>query len=157
MSTVITRKVYNKLQEELRDMREVQQPAIRDRIAAARDMGDLSENAEYHSAREELSMLMYKISKLEDRLATARIVDEHEIDLGSVKVFTKITLQDLNRNREVIFSLVEPEEMDIMKGKISVSSPIAKGLMGKKVGEQAEIEVPAGMVKYEVLKIEAID
>ena len=103
MSTVITRKVYNKLQEELRDMREVQQPAIRDRIAAARDMGDLSENAEYHSAREELSMLMYKISKLEDRLATARIVDEHEIDLGSVKVFTKITLQDLNRNREVIF------------------------------------------------------
>ena len=157
MSTVITRKVYNKLQGELRDMREVQQPAIRDRIAAARDMGDLSENAEYHSAREELSMLMYKISKLEDRLATARIVDENEIDLSSVKVFTKVTLKDLTRNRDVVFSLVEPEEMDIVKGKISVASPIARGLMGKKVGEQAEIEVPAGLVQYKVLKIEAID
>lgn len=154
MSQVITRNGYNKLQRQLKEMREIEQPAIRDRISSARDMGDLSENAEYHAAREELSMLMYKISKLEDRLAGCRIVDEDEIDTSSVKVFTEVRLQDLKQNREVTFKLVEPEEMDIARGKISVASPIAKGLMGKKVGEVAEIEVPAGSVSFKVLQIE---
>ena len=137
MSQVITRAGYNKLQRQLKEMREVEQPAIRDRIASARDLGDLSENAEYHAAREELSMLMYKISKVEDRLAGARIVDEDEIDTSSFKVFTAVTLKDLNRDKQIVFKLVEEEAMDIAKGKISVGSPVAKGLMGKKVGEIA--------------------
>ncbi len=154
MSQVITRAGYNKLQRQLKEMREVEQPAIRDRIASARDLGDLSENAEYHAAREELSMLMYKISKVEDRLAGARIVDEDEIDTSSVKVFTAVTLKDLNRDKQIVFKLVEEEAMDIAKGKISVGSPVAKGLMGKKVGEIAEIEIPAGTVRYEILNIE---
>jgi len=154
VSSVITRKGYQKLQDQLREMREVEQPAIRDRIAAARDLGDLSENAEYHAAREELSMLMYKISKLEERISGARIVDEDEIDASSVKVFTEVRLKDLVRKREVVYRLVEPEAMDIAAGKISVASPIAKGLMGKKVGETAEIEVPAGTVRYEILGID---
>lgn len=155
MSSVITRKGFLKLQAQLKEMREVEQPAIRDRIATARDMGDLSENAEYHAAREELSMLMYKVSKLEERISGARIVDEDEIDTSSVKVFTEVRLKDLKRGgKEVVFRLVEPEAMDIAAGKISVGSPIAKGLMGKKVGEEAEIEVPVGTVHYQVLSIE---
>lgn len=153
MSSVITRKGFRKLQAKLKEMREVEQPAIRDRIAAAREMGDLSENAEYHAAREELSMLMYNLSKLEDRISNARIVDEDEIDIGSVKVFTEVHLKDLNRGKNVVFRLVEPEAMDIAAGKISVASPIAKGLMGKKIGDTAEIEVPAGTMRYEVLSI----
>lgn len=154
MSQVITRKSYLRLQEELRAMREEEQPAIRDRIAAARDLGDLSENAEYHAAREELSMLMYKVAKLEERLAACRIVDEVDVDTSSVKAFTEVTLMDLGQGREVVFKLVEPEEMDLPSGRISVGSPIAKGLLGKKVGEVAEIQVPAGLKRFQVLKIE---
>ncbi|MFA7331477.1 MAG: transcription elongation factor GreA [Candidatus Delongbacteria bacterium] len=154
MSQVITRKSYLRLQGELKNMREVEQLAIRDRISAARDLGDLSENAEYHAAREELSMLMYKVAKLEERLADCRIVDEDEIDASSVRAFTEVTLMDLNLKREVIFKLVEPEQMDFASGRISVGSPIAKGLIGKKIGEVAEIEVPAGVKRYQVLKID---
>ncbi len=153
-SQVITRKSYQRLQAELREMREVQQPQIRERISAARDLGDLAENSEYHSAREELSMLMFKIAQLEDRLNNCRIVDESQIDTGSVKVFTKVTLRDHNRDCDVVFQLVEPEETSLKEGKISVDSPIARGLMGKKVGESAEIEVPVGTMHYTVLKIE---
>ena len=154
MSQVITRKSYQRLTQELKAMREVEQPAIRDRIASARDMGDLSENAEYHAAREELSMLMYKVAKLEERLAACRIVDEDEVDTSSVKAFTQVTLTDLGLGREVIFKLVEPEEMDFASGRISVGSPSAKGLLGKKIGEVAEIQVPAGVKRFQVLKIE---
>jgi len=154
VSQVITRKSYQRLAEELKAMREVEQPAIRDRISAARDLGDLSENAEYHAAREELSMLMYKVAKLEERLAACRIVDEDEVDTSSVKAFTEVTLMDLGMNRQVVFKLVEPEEMDFASGRISVGSPIAKGLLGKKVGEEAEIQVPAGVKRFQVLKIE---
>jgi transcription elongation factor GreA len=154
VSQVITRKSYLKLQDDLRQMKEVEQPAIRDRISAARDLGDLSENAEYHAAREELSMLMYKVAKLEERLADCRIVDEDDVDTSSVRAFTEVTLMDLNLKRQVVFKLVEPEQMDFASGRISVGSPIAKGLMGKKVGEEAEIEVPAGVKRYQVLKID---
>jgi transcription elongation factor GreA len=154
LSQVITRKSYLKLQGELKYMREVEQLAIRDRISVARDMGDLSENAEYHAAREELSMLMYKVAKLEERLADCRIVEEDEIDTSSVRAFTEVTLLDLNLKREVVFKLVEPEQMDFASGRISVGSPIAKGLIGKKIGEMAEIEVPVGVKRYQVLKID---
>jgi transcription elongation factor GreA len=151
---VITRKSFHKLQQTLRDYLEKEQPAIRERISSARDQGDLSENAEYHAAREEMTMLSYKISKLEERLSGARIVDEHEIDTSSVKVFTEVLLMDLDRKKKVVFKLVDPEEMDIVKGKISVASPIAKGLMGKKLGEIAEISVPAGLKRFKILKID---
>ena len=154
MSQVITRKSYHRLQQELKVMREVEQPAIRDRIASARDLGDLSENAEYHAAREELSMLMYKVAKLEERLSECRIVDEDEVDTSSVKAFTEVTLMDLTQEREVVFKLVEPEQMDFASGCISVGSPIAKGLLGKKIGETAEIDVPAGTKRFRVLKID---
>jgi transcription elongation factor GreA len=154
VSQVITRKSYLKLQEDLRQMKEVEQLAIRDRISSARDLGDLSENAEYHAAREELSMLMYKVAKLEERLADCRIVDEDEVDTSSVRAFTEVTLMDLTLNRQVVFKLVEPEQMDFASGRISVGSPIAKGLIGKKVGQEAEIEVPVGIKRYQVLKID---
>jgi transcription elongation factor GreA len=154
LSTVITRRGFNELKTQLKQMREIEQPAIRDRISDARDQGDLSENAEYHAAREELSMLMYKITMMEDRIARARIVDEDEIDTNSVRVFTEVRLEDLNRKKEVVFKLVAPEDMNVSEGKISVASPIAKGLIGKKVNEIAEIDVPAGTMRYKVLDIQ---
>jgi transcription elongation factor GreA len=154
LSTVITRRGFEILTAQLKQMREKEQPAIRDRISEARDQGDLSENAEYHAAREELSMLMYKITMMEDRVARARIVDEDEVDTSSVRVFTQVTLMDVKRKKEIIFKLVAPEDMNVREGKISVASPVAKGLIGKKVGETAEITVPAGTMRYKVLAIE---
>jgi transcription elongation factor GreA len=99
-------------------------------------------------------MLMYKITMMEDRIARARIVDEDEIDTNSVRVFTEVRLEDLNRKKEVVFKLVAPEDMNVSEGKISVASPIAKGLIGKKVNEIAEIDVPAGTMRYKVLDIQ---
>lgn len=154
MSTnYLTRKGYEKLAAQLKELR-AEQPEVRDRIASAREQGDLSENAEYHAAREEMSMLMYKIGKLEEKMTSCRIVEEEEIDTSSVRFFTKVTLQDLKSNKEKVYKLVSAEDMDFAKGKISIQSPLAKGLIGKKVGETAEVEVPAGTLKLKVLAIE---
>ncbi len=154
MSTnYLTRKGYEKLAEQLKELR-AEQPEVRDRIASAREQGDLSENAEYHAAREEMSMLMYKIGKLEEKMTACRIVEEEEIDTTSVRFFTKVTLLDLKTKKEKVYKLVSAEEMDFAKGKISIQSPLAKGLIGKKVGETAEVEVPAGTLKLKVLAIE---
>jgi transcription elongation factor GreA len=101
-------------------------------------------------------MLMYKVAKLEERLSACRIVDEEDVDTSSVKAFTVVTLMDLVQDREVVFKLVDPEQMDFASGRISVGSPIAKGLLGKKVGEMAEIEVPSGVKRFQVLKIDKL-
>lgn len=154
MSThYITRKGYERLHEQLAELR-AEQPLVRDRIAVAREMGDLSENAEYHAAREEMTMLMYKIDALEAKINACRIVEEDEIDISSVRFFTKVTLLDLKQRKEKVFKLVSAEDMDIAAGRISIQSPLAKGLIGKKVGETARITVPAGELEFEVLKIE---
>jgi transcription elongation factor GreA len=134
-------------------MKTIERPKISAQIAEARDKGDLSENAEYDAAKEAQGMLEMKISKLEDVLANARILSEENIDLSKVGVLTKVKLKNMANSAIMEYSLVAEKEADIRKNKISVSSPIGKGLLGKKVGEIAEIQVPRGIMSFEILEI----
>lgn len=143
-----------KLREELEHMKTIERPKISQQIGEARDKGDLSENAEYDAAKEAQGMLEMKISKLEDLLANARVLDEEHIDLSKVGVLTKVKLKNIANGATMSYSLVAEKEADIRKNKISVSSPIGKGLLGKKVGEVAEIQVPRGVMSFEILDIE---
>lgn len=142
-----------KLKEELEQMKTIERPKISQQIAEARDKGDLSENAEYDAAKEAQGLLEMKISKLEDVLANARILSEENIDLSKVGVLTKVKIKNLANSATLEYSLVAEKEADIRKNKISVSSPIGKGLLGKKVGETAEIQVPRGVMSFEILEI----
>lgn len=142
-----------KLKQELEQMKTIERPKISAQIAEARDKGDLSENAEYDAAKEAQGMLEMKISKLEDVLANARILSEENIDLTKVGVLTKVKLKNMANSAIMEYSLVAEKEADIRKNKISVSSPIGKGLLGKKVGEVAEIQVPRGIMSFEILEI----
>ncbi len=142
-----------KLKEELEQMKTIERPKISQQIAEARDKGDLSENAEYDAAKEAQGLLEMKISKLEDVLANARILSEEHIDLSKVGVLTKVKIKNLANSATMEYSLVAEKEADIRKNKISVSSPIGKGLLGKKVGDTAEIQVPRGVMSFEILEI----
>ncbi|MEC8459053.1 MAG: transcription elongation factor GreA [Bacteroidota bacterium] len=142
-----------KLKDELEQMKTIERSKISAQIAEARDKGDLSENAEYDAAKEAQGMLEMKISKLEDVLANARILSEENIDLTKVGVLTKVKLKNIANSAIIEYSLVAEKEADIRKNKISVSSPIGKGLLGKKVGEIAEIQVPRGVMSFEILEI----
>ena len=142
-----------KLKEELEQMKTIERQKISQQIAEARDKGDLSENAEYDAAKEAQGLLEMKISKLEDVLASARILSEENIDLSKVGVLTKVKIKNLANSATMEYSLVAEKEADIRKNKISVSSPIGKGLLGKKVGETAEIQVPRGVMSFEILEI----
>jgi len=142
-----------KLKEELEQMRTIERPKISQQIAEARDKGDLSENAEYDAAKEAQGLLEMKIAKLEDALANARLLDSENIDLTKVGVLTKVKLKNVANGATMTYSLVAEKEADIKQSKISVSSPIGKGLLGKRVGEIAEIQVPRGTMNFEVLEI----
>ena len=142
-----------KLREELDHMKSVERPHISQQIAEARDKGDLSENAEYDAAKEAQGLLEMKIAKLEDVLANARVLDSDSIDLSKVGVLTKVKLKNVANGATMAYSLVAEKEADIKQSKISVSSPIGKGLLGKRVGEIAEIQVPRGTMSFEVLEI----
>ena len=148
-----TEEGLKKLKDELEQMKTIERPKISAQIAEARDKGDLSENAEYDAAKEAQGMLEMKISKLEDVLANARILSEENIDLSKVGVVTKVKLKNMANSAIMEYSLVAEKEADIRKNKISVSSPIGKGLLGKKVGEIAEIQVPRGIMSFEILEI----
>ena len=142
-----------KLRAELEHMKSVERPHISNQIAEARDKGDLSENAEYDAAKEAQGLLEMKIAKLEDVLANARVLDSENIDLSKVGVLTKVKLKNVANGATMTYSLVAEKEADIKQSKISVSSPIGKGLLGKRVGEIAEIQVPRGTMSFEVLEI----
>ncbi|HCP41762.1 MAG TPA: transcription elongation factor GreA [Cryomorphaceae bacterium] len=142
-----------KLRAELDHMKSVERPHISNQIAEARDKGDLSENAEYDAAKEAQGLLEMKIAKLEDVLANARVLDSENIDLSKVGVLTKVKLKNVANGATMTYSLVAEKEADIKQSKISVSSPIGKGLLGKRVGEIAEIQVPRGTMNFEVLEI----
>ena len=148
-----TEEGLKKLKDELEQMKTIERPKISAQIAEARDKGDLSENAEYDAANEAQGMLEMKISKLEDVLANARILSEENIDLSKVGVLTNVKLKNMANSAIMEYSLVAEKEADIRKNKISVSSPIGKGLLGKKVGEIAEIQVPRGIMSFEILEI----
>ena len=143
-----------KLKDELSNLKDVERPKASNAIAEARDKGDLSENAEYDAAKEAQGMLEMKISKLEATLSNARLIDESQLDLSKVLVLSKVTIKNLNNQMQLKYTLVAESEADLKSGKISVNSPIGKGLLGKKVGEIAEVIVPNGTIKFEIISIE---
>ncbi len=142
-----------KLKEELDQLRLVERPLISRQIAEARDKGDLSENAEYAAAKEAQGMLEMKISKLEDVLARSRVIDEKRIDTSTVRILNKVKIKNRNNNNVMEYQIVPESEANFKLGKIAVSSPIAQGLIGKKVGETVEIKVPSGIIPFEIIAI----
>ncbi len=149
----LTEEGLRKLREELHQLESVERPSISAQIAEARDKGDLSENAEYDAAKEAQGMLEMKISKLKNLIANSRIIDESKIDTSKVQLLNKVKLKNLKNNAVMTYTLVPESEADLKQGKISISTPIAKGLLGKKVGEQAEIKVPSGLLTFEIVEI----
>jgi transcription elongation factor GreA len=143
-----------KLREELNYLKDVERPRASQAIGEARDKGDLSENAEYDAAKEAQGMLEMKISKMEETLANARVIDESQLDVSKVLVLSKVRIKNLANNMEMNYTLVAESEADLKSGKISVSSPIGKGLLGKEVGDVAEVSVPSGKIKFEILSID---
>ncbi|MCQ2262826.1 MAG: transcription elongation factor GreA [Bacteroidales bacterium] len=141
------------LKAELSHLESVERPRISAMIAEARDKGDLSENAEYDSAKEAQGLLEMKIANLQATIANARILDESKLDISKVLLYSIVTVKDLKRNKELVYTLVPESEADFKSGKISITSPIAKGLLGKKQGEIAEVNAPVGVLKFEILKI----
>lgn len=148
-----TEEGLKKLREELHQLKSVERPKISQQIAEARDKGDLSENAEYDAAKEAQGLLELKISKMEDLVANARIIDESQLDTSKVSILCKVKIKNLTNNMQMAYTLVAETEADLKAGKISVDSPIGKGLLGKKVGDVAEIAVPSGKMKFEVIDI----
>ncbi len=145
-----------KLRDELNQLRDVERPKASQAIADARDKGDLSENAEYDAAKEAQGMLEMRISKLENVVANARIIDESQLDTSKVLIHSKVKIKNQMNGMEMVYSLVAESEADLNTGKISVSSPIGKGLLGCKVGDIAEVTVPNGIIKFEILDISRI-
>lgn len=148
-----TKEGLKKLEEELQYLISVERPAISKLIAEARDKGDLSENAEYDAAKEAQGMLEMRISKLEEMIRNARVLDESRIDTSKVLLFSTVKVKNTKNGSVLTYTIVPETEADLKAGKISVNSPIAKGLLGKKVGESAEITVPSGKINLEIIEI----
>lgn len=149
----VTQETFEKMQAELQHMKGVDRPAASAAIAEAREKGDLKENAEYDAAKEAQGMLEARIKYLEGVIATARIVDESTIDTSRVSILTKVTVMNMNTKKEATYQIVSEKEADLKAGKISVTSPIGSGLLGKQQGEIAEVKVPAGILKFKINKI----
>jgi transcription elongation factor GreA len=142
-----------KLRDELKHLKDVERPAASQAIAEARDKGDLSENAEYDAAKEAQGMLEMRISKLEEVVANARVVDENSLDLSKALIHSTVKIKNHNNNMVMNYKLVAQSEADLSKGHISVDSPIGRALLGKEVGDIAEAQVPVGVLKLEILDI----
>ena len=142
-----------KLKEELNQLKDVERPKASNAIAEARDKGDLSENAEYDAAKEAQGMLEMRISKLEETLSNARVIDESQLDNSKVLVLSKVKIKNQLNGMEMDYTLVADGEADLASGKISVNSPIGKGLLGKSVGDVAQINVPSGVINFEIIEI----
>ncbi len=151
--TYLTQEGLEKLKAEIHQLTTVERPKITQQIAEARDKGDLSENAEYDAAKEAQGMLEMKIAQLQDMLRNVRVVDESKIDTSSVQMMNTVKLKNLKNNKILEYTIVPQREANLKEKKISVDTPIAKGLMGKKIGEIAEIDVPAGKMSFEIMEI----
>ncbi|HLV24466.1 MAG TPA: transcription elongation factor GreA [Moheibacter sp.] len=150
----VTKEGLDKLRTELEHLESVERPKISQQIAEARDKGDLSENAEYDAAKEAQGLLEMKISKLQEQIANARVIDASQLDSSKVSILSSVKIKNLANKMEMSYTLVPETEADLAKGKISVNTPIAKGLLGKKVGETADIELPNGnRMQFEILDI----
>jgi transcription elongation factor GreA len=142
-----------KLKDELHNLKTIERPKISQQIAEARDKGDLSENAEYDAAKEAQGLLEARIAKMEDLVANARLIDETQVDNSKVYILSRVKIKNLKNNAVVEYTLVAENEANLAEKKISVDSPIGKGLLGKKVGEIAKVQIPAGLIDFEVLDI----
>jgi transcription elongation factor GreA len=148
-----TKEGLKNLRDELNQLKDVERPLASKAIAEARDKGDLSENAEYDAAKEAQGLLELKISKLEETLANARLIDESQLDSSKILVLSKVKIKNLTNNMELEYQLVAESEANLREGKISVNSPIGKGLLGKTKGDITEISVPNGVIKFEIISI----
>lgn len=148
-----TQEGLDKLKAELHHMKSVERPSISNQIAEARDKGDLSENAEYDAAKEAQGMLEAKISKLETAISNARVLDDSELDNSKVLILSTVKIKNVSNGMEITYTLVAENEANLKEKKISVDSPIGKGLLGKSVGDIADIQVPNGIMQFEVLEI----
>lgn len=151
--TYMTEEGLRKLKDDLVQLESVQRPEISRQIAEARDKGDLSENAEYDAAKEAQGMLEGKIAQLKNLIARARIIDQSSIGTDEVQIMNKVTIKNLKTNKKMTYTLVSESEADLKSAKIAINSPIAQGLLGKKVGDKAEIQVPSGTVEFEIIDI----
>ena len=152
-TTYMTAEGYKKLVQDLNDMENVQRPAISKLIAEARDKGDLSENAEYDAAKEAQGMLEMKIAELKDIIGSARMIDESRISTDEVQILTRVKIKNTRNNQIMTYQIVSENEANLKEGKLSVTTPIAKGLLGKKNGEKSTVQVPSGAMEFEVLDI----
>ncbi len=148
-----TKDGFDKLKDELERLKSVERPAVSNMIAEAREKGDLSENAEYDAAKNEQGMLELRIAKLEETLINARVIDESQLDTSRVSILSKVKLKNLKNGALVEYTLVPENEADIKNGKISINSPIAKGLLGKEAGETVDIQVPAGLMTFKIMAL----
>ena len=144
---------YDNLKTELQNLKSVDRPRVINQISEARDKGDLSENAEYDAAKEAQGLLEARISKLENDVANARVLDHQDMDTSTVHLLTKVTIKNMASGMEMTYAIVSEAEADLAAKKISVTSPIGKGLLGKAVGDIADIEVPNGIIHFEIIKI----
>ncbi|HEX2608660.1 MAG TPA: transcription elongation factor GreA [Flavisolibacter sp.] len=149
----VTKDTLEQMKAELHQLKAVERPAASRAIAEAREKGDLRENAEYDAAKEAQGLLEAKIAAMEGMIATARIVDETTIDTSKVTILTRVKVTNLNTKKQVVYQIVSEKEADLKAGKISVTSPIGKGLLGKTIGEVAEVTAPAGLIKFKVEEI----
>ena len=149
----LTAEGLKKLQGEVEHLKSVERPAISRQIAEARDKGDLSENAEYDAAKEAQGLLEMKIAKMEETLRNSRLIDESKIDTSRVQILSKVKIKNQKKNATMEYTIVSETEADLKKGKIAINTPIAKGLLGKVVGDVVEITVPSGKVSFELVNI----
>jgi len=149
----MTEEGYRKLKEELNELESVQRPLITQQIADARDKGDLSENAEYDAAKDAQGLLELKISQIKSTLASVRLIDESQISTHEIQILNRIKIKNVKSGQIMSYLIVSETEANLREGKLSVNTPIAQGLLGKKVGEKAQVEVPSGMLEFEVLEI----
>lgn len=153
MASYLTKEGYDKKMEELREL-EAQRPLIKQAIAEARDKGDLSENAEYDAAKEAQGMLEMKIAKLKELVASARIIDDSQLNTDEVQLLNKVTIKNLKNNMSMTYTIVTENEANLKEMKISSTTPIAKALMGHKVGDVVKVQAPVGVMDFEIVKIE---
>ena len=152
-SNYVTEEGLIKLKEDLEHMMKVERPSISKQIAEARDKGDLSENAEYDAAKEAQGLLEMRIIKLQETVRKARVIDISKIDNSKVQILNKVKIKNLKFNKDFYYTIVAPTETNVKENRISIDSPIAKGLLGKKVGDVVEIKVPSGVMTFEIMEI----
>lgn len=149
----ITEEGLKKMQKELEQLVNIERPAISRQIAEARDKGDLSENAEYDAAKEAQGLLELRISKLQESIRNSRLIDESKLDNSKVQILSKVKIKDVNKNMVMEYTIVSEPEANLKEKKISIETPIAKGLLGKVIGDVVEVEVPNGLMKFEIIDI----